>query len=61
MATRRDYERIAAGLLNVVNVTFYGAAYHALAIVNQGVFITADEKYMKAVCDEPYFMHIKNY
>lgn len=29
------------------NVTFYDAAYHALALVEKGVFVTADAKYVR--------------
>ena len=28
-------------------VTFYDAAYHALALVEKGVFVTADQKYVR--------------
>lgn len=28
-------------------VTFYDAAYHALALVHRGVFVTADERYVR--------------
>ncbi|MHB1605647.1 MAG: type II toxin-antitoxin system VapC family toxin [Leptospirales bacterium] len=31
------------------NVSFYDACYHALAISSDGVFVTADEKYVKKV------------
>jgi len=42
-------------------VTFYDAAYHALAIVREGVFVTADEKYLQAVTGEPHVMHLKDW
>ena len=29
------------------NVTFYDAAYHALALVEKGIFVTADAKYVR--------------
>jgi predicted nucleic acid-binding protein len=48
-------------LTSLYSVTFYDAAYHALAIVSQGVFITADEKYLKAVGEEPHIMHLKSW
>lgn len=28
-------------------VSFYDAAYHALATVNHGLFVTADDKYLR--------------
>jgi predicted nucleic acid-binding protein len=42
-------------------VTFYDASYHALAIVNRGVFVTADEKYLSAVVGESAIMHLKDW
>jgi predicted nucleic acid-binding protein len=32
-------------LVQLHDVTFYDAAYHALAIVNGGTFVTADSRY----------------
>jgi predicted nucleic acid-binding protein len=32
-------------------VTFYDAAYHAVAIVHNGVFVTADTRYLNKVAD----------
>ena len=29
------------------SVTFYDAAYHALALVEKGIFVTADDKYVR--------------
>jgi len=37
----------AAKLTRSFKVTFYDAAYHALAIVERGVFVTADLQYLK--------------
>ncbi len=42
-------------------VTFYDASYHALAIVNQGYFVTADEKYLQAVAGESSVMHLRDW
>jgi len=42
-------------------VTFYDASYHALAIVLDGVFVTADEKYLQATDSESHIMHIKDW
>ena len=41
-------------LVNTHNVTFYDAAYHGLAIVENGVFITSDQKYLNKVGPEPH-------
>jgi len=35
------------GLIQDHGVTFYDAAYHALALVEKGVFVTADQKYIR--------------
>lgn len=39
----------ACALTRQFSVAFYDAAYHALAIVESGVFVTADERYLRAV------------
>lgn len=36
----------ALGLVNRFGCTFYDAAYHAVALSNNGVFVTADSKYV---------------
>ena len=42
-------------------VTFYDAAYHALAIINEGIFVTADEKYLQAAGNEPDVVHLRDW
>jgi len=37
---------IAVGLVSQSKVSFYDATYHALAIAQSAVFVTADEKYV---------------
>lgn len=37
----------AIALTRRYNVTFYDAAYHALALAEKGVFVTADAKYVR--------------
>lgn len=39
------WRRQAVALAQEYRVTFYDAAYHALALVEQGTFVTADGKY----------------
>ncbi|MEQ8192144.1 MAG: type II toxin-antitoxin system VapC family toxin [Candidatus Eremiobacterota bacterium] len=34
-------------LMKNYGVTFYDGVYHAVAIINRGIFVTADEKYCK--------------
>jgi predicted nucleic acid-binding protein len=56
-----DWQRQILALTTRHRVTFYDAAYHALAIVNEGIFVTADEKYLKAVGDDKHAMHLKDW
>ena len=42
-------------------VTFYDAAYHALAIQEKGTFISADVKYVKKTRGEGHIMLLKDY
>lgn len=37
----------AVGLTQDHGVTFYDAAYHALALAEKGIFVTADQKYIR--------------
>ncbi len=43
--------RTATGLMTKHRVTFYDAAYHAVAIKSGGVLVTLDEAYVKSVAD----------
>lgn len=42
-----DWRRHALALTRDYGVTFYDAAYHALALVERGVFVTADGDYVQ--------------
>lgn len=42
-------------------ISFYDAAYHALAINEKGTFLTADEKYYKKTHKEGHIMLLSNY
>lgn len=42
-------------------ISFYDAAYHALAIQNNGTFITADENYYKKAKSLKHIRLLKNY
>ncbi|QXP84560.1 type II toxin-antitoxin system VapC family toxin [Methylococcus sp. Mc7] len=55
------FRAVILELLARNRVTFYDAAYHALAIVREGVFVTADEKYLNAVGSESHIMHLKDW
>lgn len=43
------------------DISFYDAAYHALAIQEEGVFITADVKYYNKTKKESRIMLLKDY
>ena len=47
--TRLDarWRKQAVSLAGTYGVTFYDAAYHATALVHDGVFVTADERYVR--------------
>lgn len=51
----------AIDLMRRHGVTFYDAAYHATAIVNDGIFVTADEAYVKAVGDRKHATLLKRF
>ena len=42
----------ALGLTRLYGVSFYDAAYHALALVRKGIFVTADNRYATRVARE---------
>lgn len=54
-------ERQILRLTSAFGVTFYDAAYHALAMIHEGVFVTADEKYLNAVAGESHVMHLQDW
>lgn len=43
------------------HISFYDASYHALALVDGGVFLTADEKYYNKTKKEGRIMLLKDY
>ncbi len=48
-------------LVNRYSVTFYDAAYHGLAIIQNALLITADEKYLRTVGKEDCAIHLKDW
>lgn len=48
--------REAIRLVAEKRVSFYDAIYHAVAITRQGIFVTADDKYVRAVGEGPHVM-----
>ncbi|MBI5970202.1 MAG: type II toxin-antitoxin system VapC family toxin [Deltaproteobacteria bacterium] len=50
-------ERLLATILSIVRdkkVTFYDASYHAIAILNNGTFVTADRSYFNRVKEKGF-------
>lgn len=48
-------------LVSHFQVTFYDAAYHALAIEQDGFFVTADEKYIQKAGSAGHIVHLKDW
>lgn len=46
-AATKAWREKALALTRDYSVTFYDAAYHALALVERGVFVTADSEYVE--------------
>lgn len=54
-----EWRSIAVRLTVQHQATFYDAAYHALAIAQNGVFVTADETYLERMSSEPHLRHLQ--
>lgn len=48
-------------LMQQFNVTFYDAVYHAVAILQKGKLLTADESYYKKVRDVKHIMRLTDW
>ena len=51
----------ALDLTRRYGVTFYDASYHAHAIVQRGVFVTADERYVRRAEDAGFVMRLSEW
>lgn len=51
VSVRREWEEVALRLVSEHGVTFYDAAYHAIALTSGGTFVTADGRYVDRVGD----------
>ena len=60
VSDKTGWQKKILALVEQHGVTFYDAAYHALAI-QQGIFVTTDEKYLQAIGKEPRVMHLKDW
>ena len=56
-----ERDKIAFDLMNQWQVSFYDASFHALAIVNDIIFITADEKYKNKVKEQSDISILKDW
>jgi len=48
-------------LMQKYKVTFYDAVYHAVAILQKGILLTADESYWKKVRDAKHIVRLKDW
>jgi predicted nucleic acid-binding protein len=48
-------------LMQKYHVTFYDAVYHALAMENKGILLTADETYCKKVRDAKHVVRLSDW
>lgn len=48
-------------LVTTKKVSFYDAAYHAIAIVQRGLSVTADKKYLQAVGNDVHVIHLRDW
>ena len=52
---------LATELVARHSVTFYDASYHALAVITDALFVTADEIFLRKVSDDMYCQHVRNW
>ena len=57
----RDWMHQVLDLTRRYGVTFYDAAYHALAIIHVGLFVTADERYLKQTAEAGRVKHLREW
>lgn len=57
----QGWQTTTVQLVSSFQVTFYEAAYHALAINRDGVFVTADEKYIQKASAAGHIVHLKDW
>jgi len=56
-----DWQATTIQLVTRFYVTFYDAAYHALAINRDGLFVTADEQYIQKASSSGHILHLKDW
>ncbi|MFH1176878.1 MAG: type II toxin-antitoxin system VapC family toxin [Acidobacteriota bacterium] len=57
----QEWEEAAIRLVRGHGATYYDAAYHALAQVADGTFVTADRRYLERVAGEPAIAPLAGY
>ena len=60
-AASRDWMQQVLDLTRRYGVTFYDAAYHALAIIHQGIFVTADVRYLSQTAEAGRVTHLREW
>lgn len=56
-----DWRQQALSLMRQYQVTFYDASYHALAMTENAVFVTADVAYIRKVGNQPEIMKLSDW
>ena len=56
-----DWRQQALSLMKQYRVTFYDAAYHALAVTENALFVTADTVYIRKVGNQPEVMNLSDW
>lgn len=57
----QEWMRQVLDLTRRYGVTFYDAAYHALAVIHHGVFVTADERYLRHTASARHVKHLRDW
>jgi predicted nucleic acid-binding protein len=56
-----EWRQQALSLMKQYRVTFYDAAYHALAMTENALFVTADVAYIRKVGNQPEIMNLSDW
>ena len=54
------FERIF-DIMNAIDVTFYDAAYHSVALKHRGTYVSADDKYVRKALSIGYVIALKDW
>ena len=53
--------KLATKLVARHSITFYDASYHALAISNDAIFVTADEIFLQKTSSDEHCQHLRDW